>query len=113
MRDYAQNADWRANVLRQPFFNPAQAAPLTLDNAGRSTAFEPGAIIGDLSVLKDFSMPWEGHKLQFRWESLNFINRANFGNPVTGRGIPNFGLITGLSGGNQARINQLGLHYRF
>jgi hypothetical protein len=114
--DYAANPAWRDNVLRQTFFNTAsfaQPAPLTFGNAGRSVAFGPGAIIGDLSVLKDISMPWEGHKLQFRWESMNFINRANFGNPVTGRGNPNFGLITGLIGGNQARINQLGLHYRF
>jgi hypothetical protein len=58
-------------------------------------------------------MPKEGHKLQFRWESLNFMNRANFGTPVVGRGNPGFGLITGLIAGNQARINQLGLHYRF
>jgi hypothetical protein len=86
---------------------------LTFGTLGRSLATGPGAVIGDLSVLKDFSMPWEGHKLQFRWESLNFMNRANFGSPVGGRGNPNFGLITGLIAGNQARINQLGLHYRF
>lgn len=113
---YAQNGNWRANVLQQPFFNTGvfvAPAPLTFGTVGRSVATGPGAVIGDLSVLKDFSMPWEGHKLQFRWESLNFLNRANFGNPTTGRGNPGFGLITGLIGGNQARINQLGLHYRF
>jgi hypothetical protein len=113
---YAQNADWRSNVLRQPYFQTSifVAPPaLTFGTLGRSLATGPGAVIGDLSVLKDFSMPWEGHKLQFRWESLNFMNRANFGSPVGGRGNPNFGLITGLIAGNQARINQLGLHYRF
>lgn len=113
---YQINPDWRANVLRQPFFQPgifSAPAPLTFGNAGRAIASGPGAIIGDLSVLKDFRMPWENHKLQFRWESLNFMNRANFGSPVGGRGNPSFGLITGLIAGNQARINQLGLHYRF
>ena len=113
---YAENPNWRANVLRQPFFNTgAFVAPaaLTFGSVGRTLAAGPGAVIGDFSVLKDFAMPWEGHKLQFRWESLNFMNHANFGSPIGGRGNPNFGLITGLIGGNQARINQLGLHYRF
>jgi hypothetical protein len=113
---FAYNPDWRANVLRQTFFNTGVfAAPtqFTFGNAGRTIAEGPGAVIGDISVLKDFVLPWEGHRLQFRWESLNFLNRANFGNPIGGRGNPNFGLITGLIGGNQARINQLGLHYRF
>lgn len=113
---YTQNANWRANVLSQTYFNTSTfVAPpqLTFGTLGRAVATGPAAIIGDLSVLKDFSMPWENHKLQFRWESLNFLNHANFGNPTTGRGNPNFGRILGLTAGNQARINQLGLHYRF
>jgi len=113
---YTQNANWRANVLSQPYFNTSTfVAPplLTFGTLGRAVATGPGSVIGDLSVLKDFPMPWENHKLQFRWESLNFLNHANFGNPTTGRGNPNFGRILGLTAGNQARINQLGLHYRF
>jgi hypothetical protein len=113
---YANNPNWRDNVLSQPYFPTSLfVAPpsLTFGTLGRSIATGPGAMIGDLSVLKDFSMPWEGHKLQFRWESLNFMNHPNFGNPTTGRGNPNFGRILGLIAGNQARINQFGLHYRF
>jgi hypothetical protein len=113
---YAQNGSWRDNVLSQPYFNTATfVAPpvLTFGTLGRSVATGPGAVIGDVSLLKDFAMPWENHKLQFRWESLNFLNHANFGNPTTGRGNPNFGRILGLTAGNQARINQFGLHYRF
>lgn len=113
---YATNPDWRANVLRQPYFvreTYVAPAPLTFGTLGRAVAAGPGAFVGDFSLLKDFALPWEGHKLQFRWESLNFANHANFSTPVTGRGNPNFGLITGLTAGNQARINQLGLHYRF
>ncbi|MDX1983098.1 MAG: TonB-dependent receptor, partial [Bryobacteraceae bacterium] len=95
---YAENPNWRANVLGQSFFvreTFVAPPPLTFGTLGRSLAIGPGAFIGDLSVLKDFSMPWEGHKLQFRWESLNFANHANFASPVTGRGNPNFGRITG------------------
>ena len=95
--NYEQNANWRANVLRQPYFNTSVfVAPpaLTFGNAGRTIAAGPGAVVGDFSLLKDFAMPWEGHKLQFRWESLNFMNHPNFASPTTGHSNPNFGLIT-------------------
>ena len=44
---------------------------------------------------------------------LNFINHANFALPVLQRGNASFGRINSLIGGNQARIVQLGLHYKF
>jgi hypothetical protein len=112
---YAENSNWRANVLAEPFFQTAGfAAPLqyTFGNAGRSVATGPGAIVSDLALLKDFRVA-EGHRLQFRAESLNFLNRANFALPNQQRGNANFGRISSLIGGNQARIVQLGLHYRF
>ena len=37
----------------------------------------------DLALGKSFQMPWEGHKLQFRWEMFNAFNNVNF----TGRDI--------------------------
>jgi hypothetical protein len=112
---YAENANWRANVLAEPFFNTAGfAAPAqyTFGNAGRTVASGPGAIVSDISLLKDFRIN-ESHRLQFRAESLNFINHANFALPNQQRGNPNFGRISSLIGGNQARIIQLGLHYKF
>jgi len=113
---YSRNGNWRGNVLAQPYFNTAvfTAPPaLTFGTLGRTIAAGPGAAIGDLSILKDFSFPWEGHKLQFRCEMLNFINHANFALPNGNRGNAAFGRISTLAGGNQARIIQLGLHYRF
>ncbi|MGH9842942.1 MAG: hypothetical protein ACREEM_29750 [Blastocatellia bacterium] len=62
--------------------------------------------------MKDFRIR-EGHRLQFRTEMLNFTNHPNFGLPAQARGNPNFGRISGLALGNQARIIQFGLHYRF
>jgi len=112
---YAVNANWRANVLAEPFFATAGfAAPAqyTFGNAGRTVASGPGAIVSDISLLKDFRIN-ESHRLQFRAESLNFINHANFALPNQQRGNPNFGRISSLIGGNQARIIQLGLHYKF
>ncbi|MGH9844488.1 MAG: hypothetical protein ACREEM_37680 [Blastocatellia bacterium] len=44
---------------------------------------------------------------------LNFLNHANFALPNQTRGNAAFGRINSLITGNQARIIQFGLHYRF
>jgi hypothetical protein len=112
---YRQNSNWRSNVLGENFFDTASfvaPAQYTFGNLGRTVAIGPGAVISDLSVLKSFSVR-EGQRLQFRLEMLNFINRANFGLPNQSRGVANFGRVNTLINGNQARIIQLGLHYKF
>jgi hypothetical protein len=81
-------------------------------NAGRITGFGPGAVALDVSVLKDFNF-LERYTLQFRMEMLNFINTPNFGLPNVARGNAAFGRITTLVDGNQSRITQFGLHFRF
>jgi hypothetical protein len=113
---YTLNPNWRNNVLGETYFNTsAFAAPAfgKFGNLGRNTFIGPGAVQADLSILKDFRMPWENHFLQFRTEMLNFMNHPNFGLPNQGRGNPAFGRISGLQEGIGARIIQLGLHYRF
>lgn len=112
---YRQNPNWRANVLGESFFDPASfAAPAqyTFGNLGRTVAIGPGAVITDLAVLKSFPVR-EQQRLQLRVEMLNFLNRANFALPNQSRGVANFGRISALASGNQARIIQLGLHYKF
>jgi hypothetical protein len=112
---YRENANWRSNVLGENFFDTASfAAPAqyTFGNLGRTVAIGPGAVISDLSVLKSFGIR-EGQRLQFRLEMLNWLNRANFNLPNQNRGVANFGRISSLINGNQARIIQLGLHYKF
>ena len=32
----------------------------------------------DLGVHKNFAMPWEGHRLQFRWDTFNITNTPSF-----------------------------------
>lgn len=113
---YSLNPNWRSNVLGEPYFNTsAFAAPAfgKFGSLGRNVFIGPGAVIADLSILKDFKLPWENHFLQFRTEMLNFLNHPNFGLPNQGRGNPAFGRISALIDGNQARIIQFGLHYRF
>jgi len=112
---YRENPNWRANVLGESFFDTSSfAAPAqyTFGNTGRTVAIGPGAIISDLSLLKSIAIR-EQQRLQFRAEAMNFLNRANFALPNQSRGVANFGRINSLIGGNQARIIQLGLHYRF
>lgn len=90
----------------------AQPPQYTFGNAGRTSGYGPGAVTMDLSILKDFPIV-EGQRLQFRAEMMNLENRPNFGLPNTSRGAPNFGTINSLAPGNQSRIVQFGLHYKF
>jgi hypothetical protein len=112
---YRQNPNWRDNVLGETFFDSssfAVPAQFTFGNTGRTVAIGPGAIISDLAVLKSFLIR-EQHRLQLRVEMLNFLNHANFALPNQNRGVANFARVSGLLTGNQARIIQLGLHYKF
>jgi hypothetical protein len=54
-----------------------------LGNLGRNTVIGPGLLATDISVAKNFRLPWEGTALQFRSEVFNLINRANFGAPLS------------------------------
>jgi hypothetical protein len=49
-------------------------------NAGRDVATGPGIFDWDFSVLKSFYFT-EKRYLQFRFESFNFLNHPNFGDP--------------------------------
>jgi hypothetical protein len=112
---YRQNGSWRSNVLGESFFDISSfTAPrqFSFGNLGRTVAIGPGAIISDLSAIKSFNIA-ESQRIQLRVEMMNFLNRANFALPNQNRGVANFGRINSLISGNQARIIQLGVHYRF
>ena len=85
-------------------------APGVLSNAGRNLIIGPGRTNLDVMVGRDFRMPFEGHRLQFRFESFNFTNTANFGPPNGGVGTPNAGRI--IQAEDPRRI-QLALKYIF
>jgi len=61
-------------------------------------------------VSRLFKLPCEGHALQFRFEALNGLNRANFGNPSAAVGIPAVGRINTAE---DPRRIQFGLKYNF
>jgi len=84
--------------------------PGQLSNAGRNLIRGPGSKNLDFIATKAFRMPWEGHTLQFRFESFNFTNTPDFGGPNTAVGTPAAGTIT--SAGDPRRI-QFALKYVF
>jgi hypothetical protein len=91
----------------------AFTAPIAGGPGSRNVVYGPGFWDLDLALLKDFKMPWEGHKLQFRTDAINVFNHVNFSSPGNASLInPNpFGTIT--SDVNGPRVLQLGLRYIF
>jgi hypothetical protein len=80
-------------------------------NAGRNTLIGPGTVNWDASLLKNISMPFEGHKLQFRWEIFNAANHANWGVPSSDvRNAATFGRV--LAARNMREM-QFALKYLF
>ena len=86
------------------------AAPGAVANAGRNLIIAPGRQNVDAMISRTFPMPWESHRLQFRFESFNFFNKANFGPPAAGVGTPTAGRITTAE---DPRRIQFGLKYNF
>lgn len=86
-------------------------APGTFGTLGRNSLVGPGYADVDLSIFKAFPMPFaEGHKVEFRAEFFNVLNRVNFGNPNTNFTSSLFGQITGAQ---DPRILQFSLRYAF
>jgi hypothetical protein len=91
----------------------SQPAPFTVGNAPpvlgnvRTFAF----LNEDFSILKDFAL-YEAHRIQFRAEFFNVLNRVVFGAPAANVNAPaTFGRISGQA--NAPRNIQLALKYNF
>jgi hypothetical protein len=65
----------------------------------------------DLAVQKDFRLPWEGHKLQFRAEAFNAFNFVNFTTVSLSLASP--GTFGEFSADQGPRVMQLSLRYSF
>jgi hypothetical protein len=92
------------------FVEPTPAGVGQIGNAGRNLIIGPGVKNFDFLLSRSFVMPWEGHAVQFRFESFNFTNTPAFGNPNTAVGNVNVGRI--VSAGDPRRI-QFALKYLF
>jgi len=99
-------------ILR--WFNTAafkEPAPGTFGTIGRNTLRGPGLATVDFSAFKQFPMPFsERHRLEFRAEFFNLLNRVNLGSPNTARVNSLFSRITSAG---DPRILQFGLRYSF
>ena len=113
----------RVNIVRDPslpngertvqryFDTTAVVAPpqFTFGNANRSILTGPGLANLNLSLLKNFKFG-ETWNLRFSMEAFNALNHANFQEPGTALGAPNFGVIGAAL---DARSMQLGLKLTF
>ncbi|MEO7144877.1 MAG: carboxypeptidase regulatory-like domain-containing protein, partial [Bryobacteraceae bacterium] len=104
----------KARTLRE-YFNTAAFTvnpPGTFGNAGRDILRGPGVANLDFGAIKNFQVR-ERYKAQFRAESFNLFNHANFGNPNANVSSPNFGIITSTSGAaaGSPRVIQLALKF--
>ncbi len=101
----------RGNVTGQPvlpsgfkqtvetWYNPAAfatPAPFTFGNVGRNTLRGPDGINFDFSLMKSFRIT-ESKQVQFRAESFNIFNRANFA-PPGGGSSGGFATLGGAAG---------------
>jgi hypothetical protein len=86
---------------------PANPNNYAYGNAGRNLLRGPGAQEVNFSMAKNFLFG-ERARFQFRFETFNLFNRANFANPSATLGTSAFGNITGLASGTSNRQIQLG-----
>lgn len=66
-------------------------------NLGRNVARSNAIFNFDAGAHKDFALPWEGSRLEFRAEFFNLFNQTNLGAAQGNVLANNFGTITGLS----------------
>jgi outer membrane receptor protein involved in Fe transport len=101
--------NWLVKTPGAAFDYPAERTP---GNGPRnlSNYRTDGLSTLDLAMHKNFSIT-ERFRLQFRAEAFNFTNTPTFGQPGTGFGNANFGVITSTV--TQARQVQLGLKLLF
>lgn len=62
-------------------------------NAGRNVVRSYPLYQLDLGISKNFALPWEGARLQFRSEMFNAFNRSNFRNANVNRSGAGFGQV--------------------
>ena len=111
----SQPSGWRGNVLAIPYFDTAQfQAPGAgvFGNEPRTICCGPGFLGIDMSAHKNWQLT-ERFNLQFRGDFYNLPNRPEFANPNLKRGLTNFGLVTGIVVGSNARLAQISMRLEF
>ena len=112
----------RADVVGDPrvpnptiegWFNPAAfavPAAFTFGNSGKNILGGPGSVTFDVALYKNIPLT-ERFNLQFRSESFNLMNKANFGLPANNISVP--AAVGRITSAADARIIQFGLRLVF
>jgi hypothetical protein len=79
-------------------------------NLGRNVARSHNFYSADLGVFKEFPLPREGARVEFRSEFFNLLNNTNFLAAQSRRDLANFGTITGTFPARQIQF-ALKLYY--
>ncbi|MEO5923443.1 MAG: TonB-dependent receptor [Bryobacteraceae bacterium] len=95
--------------MTNTFFNTANVVLPTdpsqpFGNAGRNSVRGIGTQQMDLGIHKNFALPREDMKLQFRAEFFNVMNHTNFSAPNTDRASAAFGTIRGTQPPRQVQF---------
>ena len=104
----------RPNVMGNPNNGPHEASEwfntaafslpqsFTFGSAGRNDVIGPSSVDLDMSLQKDFALPVESSKLEFRFDTFNVFNHPNFNipgriatfNSAGQQTSPTFGVVT-------------------
>jgi hypothetical protein len=97
------------------FIAPSTATPNDpsnpFGNLGRNVASSESVFNFDFGLHKDFPLPYEEMRIEFRSEFFNLFNTTNLGTPATNVLAGDFGVITTLS--SPARQIQFALKFVF
>jgi hypothetical protein len=66
----------------------------------------------DLAISKTFPMRWEDHRVQFRAEAFNVLNKVNFNNP-SALSLANTSTFGQITAAQDPRVMQFALRYEF
>jgi hypothetical protein len=97
------------NILA--FSNRSPELTYRFGNVGRNVLMSPGYAQADVSMLKNIPMPWEGHRIQFRWEAFNVTNHPNWTVPASD--VRNAGTFGRIQSARTMREMQFALKYLF
>jgi len=120
----------RPNLVSKQFYEPhrtvgssgqyanpaayAEPAAGFLGNVSRNMLYGPGVQNYDMSLDKNFAMPYnEHHHLQIRFDAFNAFNHTDFANPNKYIDQGGFGQITGTNSSTTPRQLQLAARYTF
>jgi hypothetical protein len=101
---------FRVSNGTSPIFTPPATGTFSKTLTRNTICCQPGFQNWNLALFKDFAITEKGQKVQFRFETFNFINHPNWNsadiNPISNT----FGKVTGK--GSERNL-QLVLRYEF